>query len=70
MTRSQALYAYTLGNAYAAFEEFFKGSLTPGKFADVTVLTRDIMTIPGDQIRGTEIAYTIIGGEVKYQRQP
>ncbi len=68
MTREQALAAYTINNAYAAFEENIKGSLTPGKLADVTVLSRDIMTIPADEIRGTEVVYTIVGGEVRYER--
>ena len=68
MTREQALRSYTLNNAWAAFEEDVKGSLTKGKYADITVLTKDILTIPDDEIRSTEIAYTIIGGEVKFER--
>jgi predicted amidohydrolase YtcJ len=67
MTREEALKAYTLNNAYAAFEEGFKGSLTPGKLADVTVLSRDIMTIPDDSIPTARVVYTIIGGQIKYQ---
>lgn len=67
MTREEALKAYTLNNAYAAFEEDFKGSLTPGKLADITVLSRDIMTIPDDSIPATRVVYTIIGGQIKYQ---
>ena len=68
LTRQQALETYTVNNAYAAFEEDIKGSLTPGKLADITVFSRDIMTIDEEDILNTEIAYTIIGGEVKYQR--
>jgi predicted amidohydrolase YtcJ len=68
MTREQALRAYTLGNAYAAFEEDIKGSLTPGKLADITVLSKDILTVPEDEIRDTEIVYTIIGGVVKFTK--
>ncbi len=67
MTREQALRSYTISNAFAAFEEDVKGSLTPGKYADITVLSKDLMTIPDDEIRGTEVVYTIIGGEVKYE---
>jgi predicted amidohydrolase YtcJ len=67
MTREEALKAYTLNNAYAAFEESFKGSLTPGKLADITVLSRDILTIPDDSIPAVRVVYTIIGGQVKYQ---
>lgn len=69
MTREQALRTYTIHNAFAAFEEDVKGSLTPGKYADVTVLSKDILTIPGDEIRTAEVLYTIIGGEVKYENR-
>jgi predicted amidohydrolase YtcJ len=67
MTREQALQSYTLNNAYAAFEEDIKGSLTPGKLADITVLSKDIMTIPVDEIPTTRVVYTIVGGEVLYE---
>ncbi len=53
MTREEALRSYTINNAYAAFEEDIKGSLTPGKLADIVVLSRDIMTIPEAEIPGT-----------------
>jgi predicted amidohydrolase YtcJ len=66
LTREEALKAYTLNNAYAAFEEDFKGSLTPGKLADITVLSQDIMTVPEDSIPATGVAYTIVGGQIKY----
>ena len=66
MTREEALESYTINNAYAAFEEHLKGSLTPGKLADIIVLSQDIMTIPEDDIPGTEVVYTIVGGEVRY----
>jgi predicted amidohydrolase YtcJ len=68
MTREQALASYTVNPAYAAFEEELKGTLTPGKLADITVLSRDIMTIPEEEIPDVEVMYTIIGGEVRYQR--
>jgi predicted amidohydrolase YtcJ len=68
MTRDEALRAYTWNGAYAAFEEDLKGSLAPGKLADITVLSRDILTCPEDEIRGTEVLYTIIGGKVLYHR--
>jgi hypothetical protein len=67
LTREQALRSYTINNAYAAFEEDLKGSITPGKLADITVLSKDIMTVPEDEIPETKIVYTIIGGEVKYK---
>jgi predicted amidohydrolase YtcJ len=68
LTRDQALRGYTISSAYAAFEEDLKGSLVPGKLADIVVLSRDIMTVPEDEIRETRVDYTIIGGRVKYRR--
>jgi len=68
MSRMEALRSYTLNNAYAAFEEDIKGSLKPGKLADITVLSKDILTIPGDEIPSTKVDFTIVGGKVKYQR--
>jgi predicted amidohydrolase YtcJ len=67
MTRAEALKSYTLNGAYAAFQEDSKGSLTVGKLADVTVLSKDIMTIPADEIPTAKVLYTIIGGKVMYQ---
>jgi predicted amidohydrolase YtcJ len=67
MSRMEALRAYTIQNAFAAFEEDIKGSLVVGKLADVTVFTKDITTIPDDEIKTAKVAYTIIGGKVVYQ---
>jgi predicted amidohydrolase YtcJ len=68
MSREEALRSYTLNNAYAAFEEKLKGSLEVGKLADVTVLSRDIMTISEDEILSTDVVYTIVGGKLRYER--
>lgn len=68
MTREEALKSYTLSNAYAAFEEKDKGSLEVGKLADVTVLSKNLLTCAEDEILDTEVVYTIIGGKVKYER--
>jgi predicted amidohydrolase YtcJ len=68
MTRLEALRSYTIDAAYAAFDDDIKGSLTPGKLADITVLSRDIMTIPEDQIPSTEVLYTIVGGRVEFSQ--
>ena len=70
MTREEALRTYTWNNAYAAFEDDLKGSLAPGKLADVTVLSRDIMTIPAPEILGTRVDFTIVGGKVLYSAPP
>jgi predicted amidohydrolase YtcJ len=69
MTRLEALKSYTLANAFAAFEEDIKGSLSPGKLADITVLTKDITTVPDDEIPTAKVAYTIIGGRVVFKAQ-
>jgi len=67
MTRMEALRSYTIDAAYAGFEEDVKGSLTPGKLADITVLSQDILTIPEEEIPNTRVAYTIVGGRVVYR---
>ena len=61
-----ALYSYTMGNAIAAFEEDIKGSITPGKLADITVLSQDLVTVPDDAIMDTEIVMTILGGRAVF----
>ena len=68
MTREEALASYTINGAYSAFEEDVKGSLTPGKYADIVVLSSDIMTIPAEEILTTEVVYTIVGGDIRYSR--
>ncbi len=68
MTRAEALKAYTLSNAVAAFEEGSKGSITPGKLADIDVLSVDIMRVPVDEIPSARVDYTILGGRVAYTR--
>ena len=66
MDRMEALKSYTILNAYAAFEESVKGSLTVGKLADITVLSKDITTVPDDEITSAKVMYTIVGGKVVY----
>ncbi|MEM7355957.1 MAG: amidohydrolase [Acidobacteriota bacterium] len=67
MTRMEALEATTLSAAYGAFEEELKGSLEVGKLADITVLSKDILTVPEDEIRTTDVVYTIVGGQIAYR---
>ena len=67
MSRTDALRSYTIRNAFAAFEDDIKGTLSAGKLADITVLTGDITTVPEDEIRQARVAYTIIGGRVVYE---
>ena len=67
MNRLEALRSYTVNNAFAAFEEDVKGTLTVGKLADITVLSRDITRVPEDQITDAAIVYTIVGGKIVYR---
>jgi hypothetical protein len=68
MTRMEALRSYTINAAYAGFEDTIKGSLAPGKLADITVLSKDIMTIPESEIPTAQVLYTIVGGKVQYTK--
>jgi predicted amidohydrolase YtcJ len=68
MSRMEALRSHTINGAYAAFQEDLLGSLIPGKLADITVLSKDIMTVAEEEIPTTEVLYTIVGGKVLYQR--
>jgi predicted amidohydrolase YtcJ len=69
LTREEALRSYTRECAYAAFEEDIKGTLSIGKLADITVLSRDILTCPDDEIRSTKVVYTIVGGKVLHKAE-
>jgi predicted amidohydrolase YtcJ len=66
LNRTEALHALTMGGAFAGFEEALKGSLTVGKLADVTVLSKDITRVPDDEIREARVVYTIVGGKVRF----
>jgi len=68
MTRKEAISSYTLWNAFAAFEEKDKGSVTPGKFADLVVLSNDLLSCSEEEILNTKVLMTIVGGEIKYKR--
>lgn len=68
MTREQALKSYTLDAAYGAFEEKIKGSVEPGKLADFTIFSKDIMSVPENEILRTEVTMTILDGKIVYQK--
>ena len=68
MSRMEALRSYTINTARAAFEENSKGTLRPGKYADIVVLSKDILTIPEDQIPTAQVMYTIVGGKIQFKR--
>ncbi len=61
---AEAVEAYTLGSAYAEFQEAEKGSITPGKLADMVILSDDILSIDPKAIRDVKVATTIVGGRV------
>jgi predicted amidohydrolase YtcJ len=65
---AETVRAYTLGAAYAEFQEREKGSLEVGKLADLVILDRDIFTIPPFQIREAKVEITIVGGKVVWER--
>lgn len=67
MTRAQALRSYTLDAAYGAFQEEDKGSIEVGKLADFTVFTKNIMTIPEEELLTTNVAMTVVGGDVVFE---
>jgi predicted amidohydrolase YtcJ len=67
MSRLEALKSYTISPAYAAFEEESKGTLKVGKYADLVVLSKDILTVAESEIPSTEVRYTIVGGKVRYR---
>jgi hypothetical protein len=69
MTREQALRSYTLDAAYGAFEEKFKGSIEPGKLADFTVFSQDIVQVPDSALLRTEVVMTILGGKKIYSKK-
>ncbi|MDR1100581.1 MAG: amidohydrolase family protein, partial [Treponema sp.] len=67
LTREEALRSFTIWGAYAAFAEENRGSLEAGKYADFTVLDRDIMTCPAAEIKDISVLKTVIGGETVYE---
>jgi hypothetical protein len=68
MSRMEALRSYTINGAFAAFEDGSKGSLKAGKYADVVVLSKDILTVPEDEIASAHVVYTVVGGKVRYKK--
>jgi hypothetical protein len=68
LTREEALLSMTLWPAYAAFMENESGTLTAGKYADFDVLDRDIMTVALEEILGTSVVMTVLGGKIVYRK--
>lgn len=68
ITLAEALEAYTMGSAYAEFAEAEKGSLTPGKLADIVVLDHDLFSLPAERLRQARVRWTIVDGRIVYSR--
>ena len=64
-----ALRAYTVNTAWAAGEEAIKGTLEPGKLADLVVLDRDPFQVPPEELKGIQVLMTMVGGEIVYERE-
>ncbi len=68
ITVDEALRIYTVNAAYASCEENIKGSIETGKLADITVISRDPLTAPPDEIEAIDVELTIVGGRVVYSK--
>lgn len=68
LSLAEAIRYFTWGSAYASFEENLKGTLEPGKLADLTVFGRDIFSLDPKEILTAPIAYTIVGGKIVYEQ--
>jgi predicted amidohydrolase YtcJ len=68
LSRLDALRTYTINGAFAAFEEESRGSLKVGKYADMVVLSKDILSIPEADIPSAQVRYTVVGGKVRFSQ--
>ena len=69
-TREEALRLYTLGSAWFSFDDGKRGSLAPGKLADLAVLTKDYLSVPVEEIGSIASLLTMVGGRVVYAAGP
>ncbi|HEY9174918.1 MAG TPA: amidohydrolase [Verrucomicrobiae bacterium] len=70
ITLEEAIHAYTMGSAYAEFQEHLKGSLTPGRLADVVMLDRDLFTMNPSALDTVKVMLTVVDGKVVYEGKP
>lgn len=68
VTREEAIRMYTINGAHLTFEQDIKGSIEPGKLADMIILDRDILTCPEPDIKDTVVLETILGGKTVYKK--
>ncbi len=68
MTRKQAIYSYTMANAIAQFEEKEKGSLSIGKYAEIVMLSNNLLTCSDEEIKSTKVLMTMVGGQVRFKQ--
>jgi predicted amidohydrolase YtcJ len=64
---AEAIEAYTLANAWSTYEENSRGSITPGKLADLVVVDRDVLSLPPEELTRARVLFTIVGGDVVYE---
>ena len=69
LTMAEAIKLYTLDAAYAEFQKHVKGSIKPGKYADLIILSKDLFSIPSEEILSTEIEMTIVGGKIVHIKE-
>ena len=68
LTVEEAIYGFTMGGAYASFEEGIKGSIEEGKLADMVILSRNLFEIPEDEIKDIKVEMTIFDGQIVYMK--
>jgi predicted amidohydrolase YtcJ len=69
ITVEEALVAYTMGGAFASFEETQKGVISPGMLADLTMIDKDLRAMPAAEIRTAKVVRTMVGGKTVYVRR-
>ncbi len=69
MTREEVIKGFTRWAAYAAFQDSILGSIEPGRLADIVVMSKNILTIPPEEIPTAKVDMTIVGGNVVYERK-
>jgi predicted amidohydrolase YtcJ len=68
LSRLEAIKSYTINNAFAIFKERELGTLKPGKWADLTVFSQNLLSVKDDEIKKTTIAYTFVGGKIRFKK--